>query len=185
MSGATREMTSLSQAQCEGFWKDGFLRLEKVAEHAEIKTLRTIGDRLLREKAGFKQGMLFDFYPEGEGPDKPKLAQLHGPSHFERSLMESELNRRVQRVAMQLLGPKARFVSDSFFHKPAHTEAVTPWHQDEAFTDPRIEHREVNFWFPLQPVSLTNGCMQFIAGVAYWTRASAWPHWRRSEHAWP
>ncbi|MDR5782198.1 phytanoyl-CoA dioxygenase family protein [Caballeronia sp. LZ065] len=157
-------MTTLSQSQCGNFWKDGFLRLENVATHAELKTLRSVGDRLLREKAGFNEGLLFDFYPEGEGPEKPKLAQLHHPSHFERSLLEMDLARRAQRVAMQLLGPKARFVSDSFFHKPSHTEAVTPWHQDEAFTDPRIEHREVNFWFPLQPVSLENGCMQFIPG---------------------
>jgi hypothetical protein len=157
-------MTTLSQQQCERFWKDGFIRLEKVATVSETKDLRTIGDRLLRNKAGYAQGLLFDFYPEGADAEKPKLAQLHQPSHFERSLTESALARRAQRVAMQLLGPKARFVSDSFFHKPAHTEAVTPWHQDEAFTDPRIEHREVNFWFPLQPVSLENGCMQFIAG---------------------
>jgi hypothetical protein len=157
-------MTTLSQPQCERFWKDGFLQLEDVATHAELSNLRTIGDRLLRDKAGFEQGLLFDFYPEGDGPDKPKLAQLHRPSEFDRSLLDSALARRAQRIAMQLLGPKARFVSDSFFHKPAHTEAVTPWHQDEAFTDPRIEHREVNFWFPLQPVSLENGCMQFISG---------------------
>ncbi len=157
-------MTTLSQQQCERFWKDGFIRLEQVATHAEVKSLRAIGDRLLRDKAGFKEGMLFDFYPEGDGPERPKLAQLHHPSHFERSLLNSMLARRAQRVAMQLLGPKARFVSDSFFHKPAHTDAVTPWHQDEAFTDPCIEHREVNFWVPLQPVSLENGCMQFIAG---------------------
>lgn len=75
-------MTTLSQTQCERFQRDGFLRLEKVAEHAEVKTLRAVGDRLLREKAGFNQGLLFDFYPEGDGPDKPKLAQLHHPSHF-------------------------------------------------------------------------------------------------------
>jgi hypothetical protein len=157
-------MTTLSQQQCERFWKDGFIRLEHVARQTELNGLRTVGDRLLREKAGFKEGLLFDFYPEGDGPERPRLAQLHHPSHFERSLMESTLARRAQSIAMQLLGPKARFVSDSFFHKPPHTDAVTPWHQDEAFTDPRIEHREVNFWFPLQPVSMENGCMQFIPG---------------------
>ncbi|SAK45831.1 phytanoyl-CoA dioxygenase [Caballeronia pedi] len=157
-------MTTISPSHCESFWKDGFLRLKNVATHADIGTLRNAGDRLMREKAGFAEGLLFDFYPEANGLDKPRLAQLHQPSHFERDLLDMELARRVQRIAMQLLGPKARFVSDSFFHKPAHTDAVTPWHQDEAFTDPRIEHREVNFWFPLQPVSLANGCMQFIPG---------------------
>ncbi len=113
-------MTTLSQAQCERFWKDGFIQLEKVATHAELRNLRTVGDRLLRKKAGFNEGLLFDFYPEADGPDKPKLAQLHHPSHFERSLMDSQLARRAQHIAMQLLGPKARFVSDSFFHKPVH-----------------------------------------------------------------
>jgi hypothetical protein len=156
--------TTLSDAQCERFLKDGFICLKEVAKHSEVKNLRAVGDRLLCEKMGFDQGMLFDFYPEGEGQDKPKLLQLSHPSHFEHSLVESELCSRMQRIAVQLLGPEARFVSDSFFQKPAHTDAVTPWHQDEAFTDPSIEHREVNLWFPLQPVSLANGCMQFIPG---------------------
>jgi hypothetical protein len=155
---------ALSQSQKERFWIDGFMRLEQVANLDELAELRRVGSRLLQSKAGFREGLLFDFYPEHTEFDEPKLAQLHHPSMLERSIAETELRRAAHRIAVQLLGDKARFVSDSFFYKPAHADAVTPWHQDEAFTDPSIEYREINLWFPLQDVSLANGCLQFIRG---------------------
>ena len=164
MKDDTTTAAALSPTQKERFWKDGFMKLEQVADLQELAAVRRVGQRLLADKAGFREGLLFDFYPEHTEFGEPRLAQLHHPSMFERGLAETEIRRAAHRIAVQLLGEKARFVSDSFFFKPAHTDAVTPWHQDEAFTDPSIEYREINLWFPLQDVSLVNGCLQFIQG---------------------
>jgi hypothetical protein len=157
-------MAVLSREQVECFWLDGFMPVIKVADLDELSILRQVGDRLLQGRAGYREGFLFDFYPENGEAEQPKLAQLHQPSMFERSLAQTQLRRAAHRIAQELLGSKARFVSDSFFCKPPHTDAVTPWHQDEAFTDPGIEIRELNFWFPLQDVSFENGCLHFIRG---------------------
>src|SRR5476649_338823 len=100
------------------------MRLEQVADLEELAELRLVGSRLLQSKAGFREGLLFDFYPEHTEFDEPELAQLHHPSMFERGLAETEIRRAAHRIAQQLLGEKARFVSDSFFFKPAHTDAV-------------------------------------------------------------
>jgi ectoine hydroxylase-related dioxygenase (phytanoyl-CoA dioxygenase family) len=48
--------------------------------------------------------------------------------------------------------------------KPAKSNADTPWHQDEAFCDPKFEHKEITFWMPLQDATEENGCMSFIEG---------------------
>jgi len=48
--------------------------------------------------------------------------------------------------------------------KPAVDGAATPWHQDEAFKDPKYDYSEISFWMALQPVNEVNGCMEFIPG---------------------
>ena len=88
----------LSQSQKERFWLDGFMRLEQVADLEELAELRRVGSRLLQSKAGFREGLLFDFYPEHTEFDEPKLAQLHHPSMLERSIAETELRRAAHRM---------------------------------------------------------------------------------------
>jgi hypothetical protein len=40
----------------------------------------------------------------------------------------------------------------------------TPWHQDEAYRDPRFDYQELTIWMSLQDVSQDSGCMSFIPG---------------------
>jgi ectoine hydroxylase-related dioxygenase (phytanoyl-CoA dioxygenase family) len=47
--------------------------------------------------------------------------------------------------------------------------SVTPWHQDAALTRFRFVPRafrgeRLHFWIPLQDATLSNGCMEFVAG---------------------
>ena len=42
--------------------------------------------------------------------------------------------------------------------------APTPWHQDEAYWDPRFDHEGISIWIPLQDVADDNGCMVFVPG---------------------
>ena len=49
--------------------------------------------------------------------------------------------------------------------KPATAQSLaTPWHQDEAYWDPTLSYESLGVWVALQPVSVDNGCMQFIPG---------------------
>ena len=147
------------------FHHDGFAVIDRLIDPSEIEDLREIGHRLLGGRTGYAEGLMFDFYPETNGRDAgPQLLQLHWASYFERRLSALRIRRTAFEIAQALLGPEVRFAGDSFFLKQPRTGTVTPWHQDDAFTDARIEHREVNFWIPLQAVSVDNGCMQFIPG---------------------
>ncbi|WP_321948058.1 phytanoyl-CoA dioxygenase family protein [Burkholderia cenocepacia] len=147
------------------FHHDGFAVINGLIDTAEIEDLREIGHRLLGSRTGYAQGLMFDFYPESNGGDSgPQLLQLHWASYFERRLAKLRIRCAAFDIAKALLGPNVRFAGDSFFLKQSRTDTVTPWHQDDAFTDARIDHREVNFWIPLQAVSVDNGCMRFIPG---------------------
>jgi hypothetical protein len=88
---------------------------------------------------------------------------------------------RCAAVAGRLLGRAA--VHTGFDHailKPPANACATPWHQDEAYVDPRCAHETVHFWIPLQDVSLEMGCMQFIPGSH---RGPLRPHRRRGGSA--
>ncbi|NTZ85522.1 phytanoyl-CoA dioxygenase family protein [Burkholderia metallica] len=147
------------------FHHDGFAVIHRLIDASELAGLREIGHRLLSSRTGYAEGLMFDFYPEPNGCDAgPQLLQLHWASYFERRLSKLRVRCAAFDIAKALLGPDVRFAGDSFFLKQSRTDTVTPWHQDDAFTDARIEHREVNFWIPLQAVSVDNGCMQFIPG---------------------
>ena len=49
--------------------------------------------------------------------------------------------------------------------KPSSSQSLpTPWHQDEAYWDPKLSYESLGVWVALQAVSVENGCMQFVAG---------------------
>ena len=39
----------------------------------------------------------------------------------------------------------------------------TPWRQDEAYWNPTLFYESLDVWVALQPVTIENSCMQFIA----------------------
>ena len=90
------------------------------------------------------------------------------PRVFASGLRTTEFHRATSAIAKQVLGPGARFKADISFLKPAGLGAPTPWHQDEAFHDPRFDYREITFWLALQPTDRANGCMEFIPGSHTW-----------------
>ena len=56
-------------------------------------------------------------------------------------------------------------LQDHAILKPPSSKSLpTPWHQDEAYWDPTLTYESLGVWVALQPVTVENGCMQFIAG---------------------
>jgi Phytanoyl-CoA dioxygenase (PhyH) len=150
----------------------GFSSFENIASPDEIADLKGICERLIFAGAGAKEGALFDFI--GDNPlASTGLTQLSMPSNFNPRLRKTDYHKRLHSLAKQVLGPKARFAGDHLFYKPPVAGPETPWHQDEAFHDPRFTYREVSFWLPLQPATIENGCLRFIPGSHQW---SVQPH---------
>ena len=155
----------LSADQVAFLNQNGYLALPKITSAEEVVELRRIIVSLFEKKAGYDQGAYFNFAGAEEDDDAPSIPQIVGPHHFAHQLKRTEFRRSAAAIACQILGPQARFHVDHTLAKPPLIGAATPWHQDEAFKDPRFEYRELTFWMPLQPVSDLNGCMQFIPGT--------------------
>src|SRR3569832_335767 len=64
-----------------------------------------------------------------------------------------------------LLGTPVGFLFDHAIFKTPMNQTATAWHQDEAYSHEAITLRSVNFWIPLLPVNVENGCMWFVPGA--------------------
>ncbi len=154
----------LTEDQLSSLQKNGFLTLPKITSAEEVAELRQIIAHLFGTKAGHDQGAHFNFAGAEEDPNAPSIPQIVGPQNFASQLKRSEFRRNATALARQILGPQARFHADHTLVKPPVDGAATPWHQDEAFKDPRFDYQEISFWMPLQAVDELNGCMEFIPG---------------------
>ena len=99
-----------------------------------------------------------------DGHAPRRFPQILHPRSFAPELLESAFFHTARGIAEQLLGSGVRFKADISLMKPARIGEVTPWHQDEAFQDPKFDYREVSFWLALQPTNEANSCMAYIPG---------------------
>ena len=98
------------------------------------------------------------------------LPQIVNPERYAPRLIQGLAYRNAGEIARQLLGPDCMPTGNHAILKPARIGGATPWHQDEAYWDPRYAHRAVSIWLALQPATLENGCMRFISGQPSWAR---------------
>lgn len=143
--------------------RDGYFAVQNLISAEEAQRIRAILLKLLEQRAGFEQGAFLDLVG-AESTGTHRLPQILRPSDYSRELHESEFFKRATELARSLLGPSARFASDHTILKPARVGPETPWHQDEAFRDPGMDWHEISIWLALQPVDVSNGCMQFVPG---------------------
>ncbi len=162
-----QEMTStvvLTPEQIEFYHREGYLVLENVMPPDEVERLRAIYDRLFAAQVGRKSGEFFDLGGRDEN-NQPKIAQLMNPSKYAPELAEPwQFKINTAAIARQLQGDQSYLRQDLAICKPAMSQAATWWHQDTAYNDPEYDYENLNFWMPLQPVSLANGCLHFVPG---------------------
>lgn len=151
----------MTDAQVQSFRRDGFLRLEALADATEVETLLGLYDELFQRHGGFEEGDRIELNAD---VDRAPLPQIVNPERYAPRLIEGSAYRNAHEVARQLLGPECRPTGNHAILKPPRIGGATPWHQDEAYWDPRYAHRAVSIWITLQPSTLENGCMRFIPG---------------------
>lgn len=155
--------TVLDKHQVEQFHNHGYLALDALIPEEEIEQVRDIYDRLFGEKTGWDKGDQFDLAGTDEG--EAALPQLLRPSRYAPELRETHYVRNAQAIAQQLLGPEMiEKHGEHMIFKPARFGAATPWHQDQAYHDPTMCQRGVNFWLPLDDADVESGCLHFVPG---------------------
>lgn len=149
--------TSLSAHQREFFEHNGFLWLDAITTPDEVRRMRVIYDRLFDSGAGREDGLLYQL---GD-----RLPQLVEPSRYAPELKDTEYFANARAIATQLFGDDLEpDIGEHMIYKPPMIAGETPWHQDQAYHDPGLVYRNVNFWLPLDDATVESGCMHFVPG---------------------
>jgi hypothetical protein len=169
-SSPTRAPSSIAAANrdvpavlAESFARNGFLSIESLTSVDDIALIRSLLDPLFD-----RFDSLGDRAVDLAGPREPGIA-LRSPEVNEALILEPRLRQtktyaRCREIARQLLGVPVGYQFDHAIFKPPHNETPTPWHQDEAYSAGPIPLRSAHFWIPLQPATVSNGCMWFVPG---------------------
>lgn len=143
----------------EEFRRLGFARFDHVIADEELDYLRNLYDRLFfdpESQPGFKNLGGRDEQGNHLMP-QIGMASRHNPE-----LLELNYFKRLQKLAIDLLGPSCVFRNDHMIYKPAGSQRDTPWHQDQAYHDPKLHYTNVNFWLPLDGATLEGACMWYV-----------------------
>lgn len=158
---------TLTQEQIDFYHREGYLSVPMITSKDEIYQLQAIYDRLFAVKAGRDQGDHLDLVTTDEDDQTPVLPQILNPAKYAPELADTLFRANARAIAKQLLGEEAIDRADHAILKPPHTEATTPWHQDEAYWDAAKAYNALSVWIPLQEATLQNGCMQFVPTTHY------------------
>ncbi len=153
---------TLTDEQVQDYRADGFLRLEELTSAKEVQSLQGIYDRLFESDAAIEDADRIELAGDSDAP--PLLPQILNPERYAPELLETVAFANAFEVARSLLGDKVESTGMHAIRKPPFDGAETPWHQDEAYWNANAQHIALSIWMPLQPATLDNGCMQFIAG---------------------
>lgn len=155
--------------QIRFFHLNGFLRIESpVATPEEIEWMRAAYDRMFAERAGWNSGDQFDLGGTDEKGKSEALPQILNPAKYAPELNDGKFLVVVDQIVKQLLGDEAEVGIAHAIFKPSGHGAATPWHQDEAYWDPKFQYKTISVWMPLQPATIENGCLWFVPGSHEW-----------------
>ncbi|HEY4443322.1 MAG TPA: phytanoyl-CoA dioxygenase family protein [Steroidobacteraceae bacterium] len=155
---------SLTAEQVGKFFRQGFLVIETPQiVGQELERCHHILMHLIERGVGREEGRNFDLAARSGGEDLPS-PQMVRPSLYAAELARLSCRSTALAFAKQLLGPDASFAMDNSILKPRRNGGPTPWHQDEAYNDPRHYQEQVSFWIAITNSTIENGAMAYIPG---------------------
>jgi Phytanoyl-CoA dioxygenase (PhyH) len=142
--------------------REGFLVVDapQICQ-SDIVWCRNILMPLIERGVGRKEGRNLDISAR-EGGDDGVAPQLCRPSLYASELSKWSYRKTGLAIAKQLLGPEASLSADNAAFKPPRVGGPTPWHQDEAYNDPRHYQEQVTIWIAIFDTTIENGAMAFI-----------------------
>ncbi|MDP9796807.1 ectoine hydroxylase-related dioxygenase (phytanoyl-CoA dioxygenase family) [Catenuloplanes nepalensis] len=156
----------IDEHQIEAYRRDGFLTLPRLADDPEVAWLRGVYDKLFADYAVPETGDYRDIAGRDDAGEPAKLPQIIKPEKYAPELLDSAHFARCRAIASTFLDIPADEL-DFYGHailKPPRYGAPTPWHQDEAYMDPKWKWRGLSIWTPLDGATVESGCLQYIPG---------------------
>lgn len=158
----------LTNAQVQGFERDGYVAPIDVLDATEVDQLR---ERLeaLRAGIGDLEGELYEV--EAAWIDDPSRVVFHflGAWMVDAWFHDLAFHPAVTVPSAQLLGvDRLRFWHDQVFYKPPRHPGVVPWHQDYSYWQRVGPARHITVNLVLDDTDLDNGCLHFVPGSHRW-----------------
>lgn len=143
------------------FLKNGYGVLPDMIEDSELELLSDIYLRCFSEKQTKGRKELGGKDDQG----REALPQILNPSTIFPELRDLGVYDRCQEAAKYILDDlEVDLGGEHMILKPAKYGIATPWHQDQAYHDPTLLYRNINFWFPLDGATEEEGCLHFVEG---------------------
>ncbi|MGH7142991.1 MAG: phytanoyl-CoA dioxygenase family protein [Planctomycetota bacterium] len=158
---AAQAAGALSPEARRRFLTDGCLLWENAVDGADLERLEGIYDRCFDPAT---PGVRLKPLGGEDAGGRQLLPQVLFPSQTFPELRELALFERFRAAAAEIFQTPVVFRSEHMILKPAGYGVATPWHQDQAYHDPALDYRQINFWVPLQDATVESGCMQFVPG---------------------
>jgi ectoine hydroxylase-related dioxygenase (phytanoyl-CoA dioxygenase family) len=135
------------------FRENGYLVVERLTTNEELEWLEEVLEDVVAKR-------------EALGGDGATLEQYAFPEIAAPDLLRTAYRRNARSFVAALLAVPEKELSSwgHLVRKPAEHGHEVPWHQDEAYWDPRREYRATAAWLPLHEVTVERGCMHFIPG---------------------
>lgn len=150
----------LTQAQADFFFENGYLRLGKILEDAEIELLRREYDRVFAEVNARNLSVGGAESGKAGGKQMLQIMQVCERNiHFRKLLYDA----RILDCVQDLIGPNIMLFHDQALFKPARTGGAVFWHQDNAYWKCSPANL-VSCWLTLDEAVKENGAMQVIPG---------------------
>jgi hypothetical protein len=135
----------------------------------ELGLYRKNGYALYRRQV-FSDGQLAELegiFAEHRAAQAQKPGDEFDTPHFDdRRLFDYLLSPALLDVVECIVGPDIVLWSSHFICKDPFVGRATPWHEDSAYWDGRLDRydRLVTVWLALDDVDRENGCMEVVAG---------------------
>lgn len=143
------------------FEQSGYCKEESIIDGNEVAQYLQVYNELL-EETKHRKDIRSDLSGQKGKANKERITQIMRPSLLKEVLLEMPLHQRALKMAQRLLGDDMELDFDMLINKAPLTNAMTPWHQDEAYWVNMPDKRAVSCWVALDESTKENGAMWFV-----------------------
>ena len=152
----------LAEQQGAQLHREGYLCLESFTTPDDVALIRSLIDGLYDRFEDLPKDLAYDLGDEKVHDGQQQTPQINDISRFEPRVRDTEYFKRAWSLSRQVLGDDAQPIGEHAIYKPPRNQRATPWHQDQAYWDPGQLYHALNFWMPLDDVTVESGCMHFV-----------------------
>ena len=162
---------SLTEAQKDAFWRDGYLLVEEAVTPAQLEAMRGDLSSWVDESRSHDEPFgtptidgrpRFDMGTEHR-PDNPALRRVNNPSDISGAYEDVIANAPVVDMIADLIGPDVKFHHCKINLKLPGSATVVGYHQDFAYT-PHTNDDIITTLIMLDDTTEENGCLMVVPG---------------------